>query len=205
MSVPMELAVDSRTPAAKYKLAVKLLRADGSVELERSSLIEHLGWRGRLIVPAVEDAYVNHGYPGKNHGSSAVMLVDGGHQTVGDVSHNLGFLKFRLKVPGKAVSVRLRLYNAGNPSGNSGRVCLVTEPWSELEVNYKNRPKPGKELAQIGSVAENQVVDLPLKLDLTGQKELSLIIDPTSCDGVDYLTREGGHAAELIIEYEPKE
>jgi hypothetical protein len=97
------------------------------------------------------------------------------------------------------------LYNAGNPTRDSGRVCLVGEPWSENALTYANRPKPGAELAKIGPVAENQIVEIPLRIDLAGKRELSLMLDAADCDGVDYLTRESGKPAELIIEYEPKD
>jgi len=71
-------------------------------------------------------------------------------------------------------------------------------------VTYKTRPKTGAELAKIGRVTEHQVVEIPLKLDLTGRQEISLVIDPLSCDGIDYGSREGGKPAELIVECEPK-
>ena len=44
---------------------------------------------------------------------------------MGDGHHSLAYLKFAFDVPGKPVSARLRIYSAGNPSGNSGRICLV--------------------------------------------------------------------------------
>jgi len=204
-TIPIEASVLGKVPPGNYQIALKLARPDGSVELERTSKIEHLGQRGRIVVPAVEDAFVSHRYPDRNQGTGTVLLVDGGHQEMGDASHNLAYLKFRLDVPGKPIKVHLRIRNAGNPSGDSGRVCLVTEPWSETKVTYNNRPKPGKELAKLGAVRENQEVECPLKIDLAGKKELSLIIDPTSCDGIDYLTRESKAPAQLVIEYEPKE
>jgi hypothetical protein len=30
---------------------------------------------------------------------------------------------------------------------------------------------------------------------------LSLALDPTGCDGINYVSREGGKPAELIVEY----
>jgi hypothetical protein len=79
----------------------------------------------------------------------------------------------------------------------------VTEPWSEKAVTYQTRPKPGKQLARLGRVGENQVVECPLAVDLAGKSELSLVIDPTNTDGVDYLPRESSHPPELVVEYEP--
>ena len=120
---------------------------------------------------------------------------------MGDESHTLAYLKFQLDLPDKLTSARLRIYNAGNPSSDSGHVCLTTEPWSETQVTYASKPAVGEELAKLGKVAEDQIVECPLKINLTGKKELSVVIEPTSCDGIDYLTREAGKPAELIIEY----
>jgi hypothetical protein len=41
-----------------------------------------------------------------------------------------------------------------------------------------------------------------LQVSLAGKTELSLVIDPTNCDGVDYISREGGKPPELLVEYE---
>ena len=130
-----------------------------------------------------------------------MMMVDGGDKKMGDEAHTLAYLKFQLDLPGKLTSTRLRIYNAGNPSSDSGHVCLTREPWSETQLTYASQPAVGEELAKLGRVAEGQVVECPLNVDLTGRKELSLVIEPTGCDGIDYLTREAGKPAELIIEY----
>jgi len=201
--VPLEVTAADRLPAGNYAIGVRLLRPDGSVEMETQSAVEHLGRRGRLVLVPVEDAAVQQRYPDLNKGSATVLMVDGGDQQVGDLDHSLAFLKFRLEVPGKVLAVRLRITNAGNPSGEGGRVCLVTEPWSEKQITYATQPALGAELARLGSADEGQVVERPLDVDLAGKTELSLAIDPTSCDGVDYLSRESGAPAELIIDYEP--
>jgi len=79
-----------------------------------------------------------------------------------------------IRVEGKPISAVLRLYNAGNPTGHSGQVRLVVEPWSEKGLIYATRPKLGEVVAKIG---------------------------PTSCDGVNYVSREGNKPAELVVEY----
>jgi hypothetical protein len=157
-----------------------------------------------VVLKAVEDASVVKEAPTANKGGAHQILVDGGNPDFGDAGHEIAYLKFKLDIPGKPVRVTLRLHNAGNPTGDSGRVCLVTEPWSEMAVTYEKRPKLGEELAKIGPVAENQVVEVPLKVSLAGRKELSLALDPTDCDGVDYGSREGGRPAELVVEYEER-
>lgn len=203
LEVPLEVAVSQGVPAGNYQIAVRLVRNDGSLEVERSVGIEHLGPRARIVVPAVEDAYVSHRYMDLNKGSAAVLLVDGGDQKLGDTDHSIGLLKFKLDVPGRPLSARLRLHNAGNPAGNSGEVRLAEGPWREMDVTYANRPRPGKVLGQLGKVAENQVLECPLQVDLSGRKELSILLDPTTCDGTDYLSRESTNPPELIVEYEP--
>ncbi len=57
-------------------------------------------------------------------------------------------------------------------------------------------------MAKLGPVAANELVECELDIDLTGKTELSVILEPTGCDGVDYLARESGRPAELVIEYE---
>jgi hypothetical protein len=47
----------------------------------------------------------------------------------------------------------------------------------------------------------NQVIEVPLRLTLESRQELSLAIDPTSCDGIGYISRDGGQPPELVIEY----
>ena len=201
-TVALTAALAKRMPRGTYDAAIKLVRSDGTTECERTAPIEHLANRGRMVVKAVEDAHVGKSYPGSARGTTTTLNIDGGQAAMADESHHIAYLKFRLDVPGKPVSAMLRLYNAGNPTGDSGHICLVTSPWSERKTTYNTRPELGKELAKIGPVVENQVVELPLQIDLSGMKEISLAIDPTGCDGVNYISREGGKPAELVVEYE---
>ena len=201
---PIEIALRALPTASPglHDVALRLRRTDGNVELEATTTIEHLGRHGRLVIPACEDAFVLRRYPDLNKGKATVLIVDGGEDAIGDLDHSLAYLKFRLDIPGRPVAVRLRLANAGNPTQDSGRVCRVREPWSETRITYANRPPPAEELGRIGRVGEYQVIECPLKLDLAGVKELSLVIDPTSVDGADYFSREGGKPPALVIEYE---
>jgi outer membrane protein assembly factor BamB len=203
-TIPVDAAVAENVPAGDYQVAVRLLRADGTVELERAATIEHLGRRGRVVLHPIEDASVRQRYGDKNQGSVGVMWVDGGNQTMGDADHTISYMKFRLDLPGKPVDARLRIFNLGNPTGDSGRVCLVDEPWSEGAITYNTRPAAGRELARLGRVEERQVVECPLNLDLNARGELSLALDPTGCDGVDYSSREGSQPPELVVEYVPE-
>jgi len=198
----LKAAVARAMPRGKYAIALTLVRPDGTTEWAGRADIEHLGPRARLVVQAAEDAHVTKGSATANFGAAKVLLVDAGDTAAGDHDHAIAYLKFRLHIPGKPVSATLRLFNAGNPTGASGNVCFVTAPWDEKAVTYDTRPSLGKVVAKLGAVNEDQVVEAPLALDLAGLAELSLAIDPVSLDGVDYLSREAGKAAELVVEYE---
>jgi len=201
--VPVELRVGKDTPAGDYRLTTKLVRPDGSIKLATSVRIEHLGRRGRVVLRPVEDVSIHRRFPRRNRGSASTLLIDGGHETLGDFDHALAYLKFQIDVPGKPVSLRLRITNAGNPTSDSGRICRVAGPWSERTLTYETRPKTGEELARLGAVRENQVIEVPLTVELDGRSELSLVFDPTSCDGTTYLSRETTQPPELIVEYVP--
>jgi hypothetical protein len=201
-AIELELVASPSARPGTWPITVRLARADGSLELEQAGTVEHLGRHARQVIPASEDTYAMQRYPDLNKGTATVLMVDGGDQVMGDVDHSVAYLKFPLPATDRVISARLRLTNAGNPSFDAGRVCLVNQPWRETELTYVNRPAPGQELARIGRVEAYQVVEIPLRVDLAGKRELSLAIDPTSLDGVDFVSREGGKPPELIVEYQ---
>lgn len=201
LAIALLAAVGEKGPAGTHRVGVQLVAADGTVECEREAKLEYLGDLRRTVVKAVEDTHAYHSAPAVNYATSPALNVDGGDRKMGDHHHSIAYLRFRVAVGGKPVSAVLRLYNAGNPSGDSGQVRLVAEPWNEKSVTYEARPKLGDVVAKIGPVAEDQIVELPLELSLEDNRELSLAIDPTSNDGINYISREGGKPAELIVEY----
>jgi len=205
VAVRLLASVVQKGQAGLRPLELKLLRPDGTVECTRQARLEYLGSRGRLVIQADQDTYVSAGSPTANNGAAANLLVDGGTARMGDESHNIGYLRFPLNIPGKPVSVIFRIHTAPSEaaeSNDSGRIFLLDAPWDQAKIGYADRPKPGQEIGVLGKVDRNVWVERPLKVDLTGRKELSLILEPTSLDGASYLSREGGQAPELVIEYE---
>ena len=203
MTIPVRVTVQKETAAGKYEVGVVLTGVDGKIELERAIPVEHMGQQERLIVETTGDASVRGAYPDRAMGETTVLLVDGGASKMEDEHHTQTLFRFPLDVPGKVVRARFRIQNAGNPSGDAGRICLVNGPWEEAEVTYRNRPTVGRELIQLGPVAANATVEVELDIDLTGMEEVDLVMDPTGCDGIDYLARESGTPAVLILDYEP--
>lgn len=199
--IALQAALGEQSAAGKYQVAIKLLRADGTIESERQAELEHLGDLRRVVLPVVEDAHASQAKPTANYGTAKGLNVDGGDAKMGDHHHSVAYLRFRIAVDGRPRSAVLRLFNGDNPSGDSGNVRLVTAPWSESGVTYQTRPQLGDVVGKIGRVAENQVVEIPLQLTLESNQELNLALDPTSCDGLGYLSREGGQPPELVVEY----
>jgi outer membrane protein assembly factor BamB len=200
-TVMLAAAVDRKGPAGKHTVGVNLIRDDGTLERRMEAALEYLGDLRRAVFTVIEDAHAIQSSRTTNHGTKTGLNVDGGDRQMGDHHHSIGYLKFRIQVEGKPKSALLRIHNAGNPTGNSGQIRLVAEPWKETSVTYDTRPKLGDVLAKIGPVTEHQVVELPLDLTLESNQELSLAIDPTSCDGVNFIAREGGKPAQLVVEY----
>lgn len=197
---PVTVTVAGKPARGDYPLTFKLLRKDGGVEAEEKNTIEFLGDRQRVIVKAEVDLYVGASFPKSRRNTNATVLLDGGHRKIGDESHHVVYLKFPLDVPGKPLSATLRLFNGSNPTSNGGNVCL-TEPWDEATINYENRPMPGRVVGNVGPVESAATLVIPLEISLDGMQALYLAVDPINCDGTDYLTKETGKPAELIVEF----
>ena len=200
-TVKLKASVARKGKAAKQSVSIALVNADGTVVTECETGLEYLGDLRRVVFEAVEDTFAQQSIADKNNGTAVALNVDGGDRKLGDHHHSIAYLKFRVAVGGKPVSALLRLYNAGNPTGDSGQIRLVATPWKEQDVTYRSLPKLGKVLAKIGPVTENQVVEIPLDFVPEDNQEVSLAIEPTGCDGVNYVSREGGKPAELVVEY----
>ena len=200
--VPVTLAATAQAERGEHPVTFTLLRADGGIEAEAAGVVEFLGDRRRTVIKASADLYVGASFPKGRRHNTGTILVDGGNSKIGDESHHVVYLKFPLGVPGKPLSATLRLFNASNPTSNGGNVCLLTEPWDEGTISYENRPKPGRVLGNIGRVESTATLVVPLDISsLEGMSELNVAIDPVNCDGTDYLTKESGKPAELVVEY----
>jgi hypothetical protein len=204
-TIPVKLALRTKGKPATQPLLCRLMRSSGETENECETTIEYLGKRGRVVLNPVADASVNKGNPARNNGHAATFPVDGGAGKFGDHSHNRAFLKFSLAgVPGKPVSATFRIYvpaGGHTQSADSGVIRLVEGEWDENKINHNNAPKPGPEIAKLGRVDKEVWTERQLDIDLAGRKTLSICLDPTSCDGATFVSREGPQKPELIVEY----
>ena len=206
-TVPLKAVVKRNGEPGDFEAKVSLVRDDGKTAASRVSRIRSLGRYQQVILKAVEDASVAQKTPQATTGSAPQLSVDGGADKMGDRDHSVAYLRFKLDIPGKPVSAVLRLYvlpAEGSESDDAGRVCLVEQPWSEGKITYENRPQPGREVGRLGRVGRGETVERPVQLNLEGLQEVSFALDPTSCDGTGFSSREGGRAPELVILYEPR-
>ena len=207
LSIPMTLRVAKKGTPANLKARFQLVREDGTVEISREAPVEYLGPLTRITVRAAEDTFVQQWRSSANFAKSGSLNVDGGSEKMGDRDHSLGFVRFRFDtIHGVTRSVKLRLRVSENEAAgsyNGGRVCLAGGPWDQNNITYAKRPPTGREIGKVGRVRPGQVLEIPLNVKLDGKNELSIVLDPQSCDGTSFFSRESGSPPSLIIDYQP--
>lgn len=160
-----------------------------------------------IALKCVEDAYVRKSSPKGNLGAEAVLRVDGGWLGMGDDSECIAYLKFRLDIPGKPLSAKLRLHvaDAGNAdSKDAGALRLIENPWQEKDVTYATRPEIGAQVATLGKVEKGGQVEREIPVELLTGDTVSLAIVPTSLDGAGFCSRESASLPALVVTYEAK-
>jgi hypothetical protein len=141
-----------------------------------------------ITVEALEDSYVSSGATTTDYGSATVLGVDSSPTEI-------SYLKFDLGPhTGKTITeAKLQLRVTGGSTGNQ-RVKLVTDDnWTESAIRYNSRPPLETLLGTLTgptSAATYSVTLDPeaLKTEL-GQK-LSLAVDSSSSDGLDFASSE---------------
>ncbi|MGY8672975.1 MAG: CBM96 family carbohydrate-binding protein, partial [Verrucomicrobiia bacterium] len=156
-----------------------------------------------ISLKATADASVGAKYPDRNEGASTILGMDGGAGAMQDESYSMLFLKFDLsKIPGKPLAAKLRLKCLGPGSQDAGNVYVVSTDWKESEITYSNKPGPKRRIAKIGPVKPKETIERTLVLGAGTNGEFSILIRPTSTDGIRYGSSESKDFPELIVAYE---
>ncbi|MFT4689519.1 MAG: outer membrane protein assembly factor BamB [Limisphaerales bacterium] len=156
-----------------------------------------------ISLKATADASVGAKYPDRNEGASTILGMDGGAGAMQDESYSMLFLKFDLsKIPGKPLAAKLRLKCLGPGSQDAGNVYVVSTDWKESEITYSNKPGPKRRIAKIGLVKPKETIERTLVLGAGTNGEFSILIRPTSTDGIRYGSSESKDFPELIVAYE---
>lgn len=146
----------------------------------------------------VADAYVKVLEPNTNFGTSSSLYAD-------RKDAKESFLRFDLDgLNGYEISdVRLRMYQKdSSPSG--GRVFSVADhSWSETSITWNTKPAVDKAvlpLAEFGAVQKDLWYEKSLGPIVTGDGPLSLTIDSTNSDGVNWASRNGSSPPVLEVD-----
>jgi len=186
-----------------YALPMRLVGPIGEIEYEATGSIKYLGSQTEVVLPVTEDAHVQKRSPKANYGAAETLVDDGGGAEVGDSGHSVVYLKFRLDVPGRVKSLKLRMRvttNSGSASHDAGSIYIVNGDWREKRITYQTQPRLGAHIGKIGKIAANEVFDRPLDVSIGDRREISLAIVPATKDGTSFFSREGGQGPELVVE-----
>lgn len=183
---------------------LELIRKGDSKKPRPMSLRYPPAWpddKPTIEVKAIADTRVSLKYPDRNEGSSSSLGMDGGASSMQDEAYSMIYLKFRLpKLPGKPIAAKLRLKCLGPGSRDAGNAYLVSNDWDERKITYNHRPSPIRRVGKIAEVGPKAEIERQLALKIEGD-EISLLLRPTSTDGIRYGSREGKEAPALIIAY----
>lgn len=158
-----------------------------------------------IVLKAVADSRVAVKAPAKNFGSEPSMLMDGGGGAMNDDEYAMIYLKFDLsKVPGKPIGVKLRLQCLQAGSNEAGDIYQAANDWTEQGISFGKQPSRGRRLATIGKVGEKKLAERRLIYVDEEQGEFSLLLEPTSTDGIHFGSRESGTPPELVVVYDPQ-
>ena len=202
----LELALkpkDGKTPPILSGL--ELVRKGDSKKPRPMSLRYPPPWpadKPTVEIKAIADTRVSLKYPDRNEGGYTSIGMDGGASSMQDEAYSMIYLKFRLpKLPGKPIAAKLRLQCLGPGSADAGNAYLVSNDWEERKITYNNRPAPIRRVGKIAKVGEKAEIERQLALKIEGE-EISLLLRPTSTDGIRYGSRESKEAPTLVIAYE---
>lgn len=154
-----------------------------------------------ITVNPSDDGFVWSASPTDNYGASTNLRV---RKTS---ALQIAYFKFNVAgVSGAVASVKLRLL-CTDGSNNGGGAYVVANnflnsgtPWAEGGLNWTNAPAvSGAALSSMGAVSSGQIVEWDVTSAISGNGVFSFAIRNTSSDVVNYSSKEGQRAAELIV------
>ncbi|MGB0387465.1 MAG: DUF7594 domain-containing protein, partial [Ardenticatenaceae bacterium] len=147
-----------------------------------------------LTLMPVADAYVRASSPERNNGLETRLRTDGEPDTV-------SYLRFDIPdLGGQFVSATLRIY-ANDPANSGYSLSTVADnSWDELTITYNNRPAIGNEVASVAPFPAQTWTEIDVTSLITDGGVLSVATSTTSGTNVDYSSREGANAPELVLQ-----
>jgi Calcineurin-like phosphoesterase/Purple acid Phosphatase, N-terminal domain len=137
------------------------------------------------------DARVEEATPNTNHGTSNHIDVDA---SVTGSDGEKSYLRFAVSGATTVREATLRLFSRSNPTTDGPAVYGTDTSWIESGaggITWNNRPPANTEASdEAEAIAANSSVDLDVTPIVTGDGTWSLLLDPTSDDGIEFHSRE---------------
>jgi flagellar hook assembly protein FlgD len=155
-----------------------------------------------IVFNPTDDAYVSSSNATTNYGAASNLRLKKSSPVLNS------YLKFVVSGLSNAVqSAKLRLYVTA-ASNDGGAIYLTsnyylgsTTLWTESGLNYNNAPSlSGSPLSNVGSVTSGQWIEFDVTSAVTGNGTFSFALKNASSTTVQYSSKEGANAPELVIQ-----
>lgn len=149
------------------------------------------------VFVVTDDTYTASGSPNSNYGSAALIEVDSGDASLGDMT---GFLKFSVSgLEGTVVQTILRIYcdNLGSPV----EIAPVNgTAWDENTLTYNNQPTVGTSITQFAAVQDTwNEIDVTSHIDGDGTFALAIVATGSNDVRWDSKDNASGRAPEIEV------
>lgn len=145
------------------------------------------------------DTYVTRRRPNANYGSASILKIDGSPIEASYLKFDLSPLTFS-----KIISTKLR-FRVSNSSISAQSIKKVLDTsWSETSLTYQNRPALTETLGSIPSPSLSGTWrEVDVAPSLAPSLILSLGIESTGSDGLDFSSKDSSYPPQLIVTYLP--
>jgi len=156
---------------------------------------------GSVVLKPVADTHADSTAPNNNYGATVSMQTDGN-------PIKISYMRFDLSsLAGQTITnARLRLKTADNPSEGTQDLKTVTDSsWSEIGLNYNNRPTTGSTIAVLNTGDIPQVwneIEITDSIRNNLGVSISLALESAHDDSIIFYTRESSFSPELVISLE---
>ena len=187
------LAVRGRRRRCLSALVVALTALPVLAQAELGTAADAAPSATQVVVGAVADARVLEASPTTNYGSLSRLDVD----NPGEQSH----LRFNVSgVSGAVQRATLRLF-VRNGSSNGPSLYRTDAAWTEPAITWNNRPPATSgAIANVGTATAGTWSEYDLTGQVTGNGTHDFVLLPDSTDGIQYDSREGASAPQLVLE-----
>jgi hypothetical protein len=157
---------------------------------------------GTFTFTSSHDTYVRSSRVDESNGTDATVKV----RTTTSVVRN-SFFKFVISgVSGtiQSATLRLRVAIGGNDGGGiysvSNNYIGTSTEWDELGLQWQNAPEiTGSPLSTLGAVVAGNTVEFDVTAAVAGNGTFSFAISNNSNDLIEYVSKEGANAPELVV------